>query len=502
MQTRTRRATWWMILGAALLAPPTARASSAHLEAGPASATMADLLLAGVDDLPTLAELAAVDDTELAAGAARRLRAAGPAGLAAFLARHRATVDGALAPNLSPGTATEAAPILAALDQICGQRDCAAAQLYWYTDLEQAKAAARASGRPIVSLRLLGDLREELSCANSRFFRALLYPDPAVSALLRDRFVLHWHSERPAPKITIDLGDGRRVETTITGNSAHLVLDSAGRPVDVLPGLTSPQQFIVNLQQAGVLARATADKHGAERTEALRRHHNERQGALARAWNETLAAAGQPPRPLPNPSARPDARPAPGPSALAQPVPSPSVAPPLPPARPELAANPRPVAPRAGEAAMIAISKSGAEVPMLRLFGEPIEPLSEAALWELLVDRRAPEVRLSPASLELIARQQWRSGDPQQDAAAQALALDGLRRSVALDGLYNEFALHYRVHAWFAADETAGLDAATLSLAVYRDLFLTPHRDPWLGLAAPSVYSGLVGGGRSQEARI
>jgi len=473
MQTRSGRATLWMILGAALLATPTAQGSTL-IEPGPASATMVDLLLAGVGDLPALAEIAGVEDTELAASATRRLRAAGPAGLAAFVARHRAAIDRAPGNDMSPRTGaatTEDAPLLAALDQICGQRDCAPAQLYWYTDLEQAKAAARASGRPIVFLRLLGDLREELSCANSRFFRALLYPNPAVSAALRDRFVLHWHSERPAPKITIDLGDGRRVETTITGNSAHLVLDSAGRPVDVLPGLTAPPQFLADLLRAEAIARAVADKDAAGRAEALRRHHSERLEALGRAWNDTLAAVGQPPRPIPGQSSR----------------------------RPEALA---PAAPRAGVAAMLAPSKSSAEIPMLRLFGEPLEPLSEAALWELLADRRAPRVVFSPASLALLARQQWRSGDPQQDAGNQALALAGLRRSVALDGLYNEFALHYQVHAWFAEQGAPRLDAATLSLQVYRDLFLTPHSDPWLGLAAPSGYSGLVGGARSQQAGI
>ena len=139
---------------------------------------------------------------------------------------------------------------------------------------------------------------------------------------------------------------------------------------------------------------------------------------------------------------------------------------------------------------------------MLLLLGEAVEPLSESALWEQLVDRRAAEVVLSPASLALVARQQWRSGDTTEDAAEQALALAGLRRSLALDGLYNEFALHAEVHRWFAEGDAAGLDAANLSLGVYRDLFLTPHTDPWLGLAAPSVYTGLVAGGRSQEARI
>src|SRR5262245_772830 len=52
------------------------------------------------------------------------------------------------------------------LDQVCAQRDCAASHLFWYTDLGQAKAEARRTGRPILTLRLLGRLDEDLSCAN------------------------------------------------------------------------------------------------------------------------------------------------------------------------------------------------------------------------------------------------------------------------------------------------------------------------------------------------
>ena len=54
-------------------------------------------------------------------------------------------------------------------------------QLHWFTDLRLASAEAQRTRRPILSLRLLGRLDEELSCANSRFFRKLLYPDPAIN---------------------------------------------------------------------------------------------------------------------------------------------------------------------------------------------------------------------------------------------------------------------------------------------------------------------------------
>lgn len=135
------------------------------------------------------------------------------------------------------------------LDRVCAQKDCRASRLFWHTDLNEARAAARRSGRPILSLHLLGRLDEELSCANSRFFRVMLYSDPAIASILRERYVLHWHSVRPVPHVTIDMGDGRTIRQTITGNSVHYLLDEDGRPLDALPGLYSPHAFRARLEE-------------------------------------------------------------------------------------------------------------------------------------------------------------------------------------------------------------------------------------------------------------
>ena len=143
-----------------------------------------------------------------------------------------------------------------ALDGICNQKDAHTTLLYWFTDLPAASAEAQRTQRPILSLRLLGRLDEELSCANSRFFRKLLYPDPRINQVLRQDFVLHWESVRPVPKVTLDFGDGRRIERTLTGNSVHLVLDSKGRLVDALPGLFSPDVFLELLARARAMALA------------------------------------------------------------------------------------------------------------------------------------------------------------------------------------------------------------------------------------------------------
>src|SRR6188768_40672 len=94
------------------------------------------------------------------------------------------------------------------LDRICAQKDAHTSLLYWHTDQGAALADARRTKRPILSLRLLGRLDQELSCANSRFFRKLLYPDTQINRALRERFVLHWESVRAVPIVTIDFGDG------------------------------------------------------------------------------------------------------------------------------------------------------------------------------------------------------------------------------------------------------------------------------------------------------
>lgn len=132
---------------------------------------------------------------------------------------------------------------LAALDRMAGQKDAIKSRLYWHTDFAQALAEAKATSKPILSLRLLGRLDEELSCANSRFFRKTLYVDPNTVALLRDRFVLHWESLRPVPILTIDYGDGRVEKRTVTGNSIHYLLDSSGRVLDAIPGLVDVPSF-------------------------------------------------------------------------------------------------------------------------------------------------------------------------------------------------------------------------------------------------------------------
>jgi hypothetical protein len=67
--------------------------------------------------------------------------------------------------------------------------------------------------------------------------------------------------------------------------------------------------------------------------------------------------------------------------------------------------------------------------------------------------------------------------------------VDNLRRTIATDTAFNELDLHRRIHTWFANDEVR--DLKSLDERVYRELFLTPPDDPWMGLKEPGVFTAL-----------
>jgi hypothetical protein len=120
-----------------------------------------------------LARKALSADASESAPAIAELRSLGPAGLDVLFEMNAAEINRHISDPFAPST-PEWRRLTAALDAISQQNDSYLSGLYWYTDLAQAKAAAKATGKPILSLRLLGKLSEEFSCANSRFFRTVL----------------------------------------------------------------------------------------------------------------------------------------------------------------------------------------------------------------------------------------------------------------------------------------------------------------------------------------
>jgi hypothetical protein len=325
-----------------------------------------------------------------------------------------------------------------AIDRVCAQRDCFASHLYWYTDFDLAKAEARASGKPILSLRLLGRLDEELSCANSRFFRTTLYSDPKIARFMRDHFVLYWQSERAVPKITIEFEDGRRIHQTITGNSIHYLLDQEGRPLDALPGLYSPEDFLLQLENFANLARQYSAIAPAQRSSFLRIYHSGESFRLAQALGGDLR------------SLRGGVKP-----------------------------------PTARQAARMTQSKAALERPLLVSFDLSREPITDAE-WKRIAERYEKPVHFDPASIALMR---------EKHASPEAFdrMLQNLERSVAEDTVRNEYDLHLRIHEWFAAAPPASLD--TLNQRVYSELFLTPRSDPWFGLLQKDVFVAIDNGG-------
>lgn len=375
-------------------------------------------------------------------------RAEGPAGLARLLAAYDAAIE--------PGAR---AALAAQVDRAAGQRYATASRLYWYDDLEAAQAAARASGKPILSLRMLGRLDEDLSCANSRMFRTLLYPDPRVNQVLRDRFVLHWSSERPVPKVTIDYGDGRRLETTVTGNSAHYVLDADGVPLDVLPGMYAPEVFAAALTRAAALAERVRGASPAVRREQVVRHHREVVNLAAQLWQagRRVPAVG---------------------SLLTE---------------SDLQAAMR-----------TTVSKAAVEVPALRRVDLGVDPgrLRErpeqdaaagvaTTLWQLT----AVNV-FDPAATALV-----RALLPPEAAADRVLYElgYGVIAETAVDELVLRPMISRRLLEHWTSS-VAPLPFAELNAWVYAEVFRTPASDPWLGLRPTAVYTGLPGGAILHEA--
>jgi hypothetical protein len=335
------------------------------------------------------------------------------------------------------------------LDAVCAQRDCAASGLYWYTDFDLARAEAQRTGKPILSLRLLGRLDEEISCANSRFFRTVLYPDPEVSRALRDRFVLHWASVRPVPRLTVDFGDGRTLQGTITGNSIHYVLDPGGRVVDALPGLYGPGLFLARLQAAETAARELASVDQIYFGRARADYHLER---LAAIGGFVAGEAGVDLRAIPA-----------GASGV----------------------------PTAIEAAELAMTKSMIEMPVVRAvsLGTRTAQLSGVD-WAALAARHRGDWTLSDASRRFLVAKHGAV-----DPAEARRVVERFEELVGQDTMRNEYLLHSVLHTWLAAPETWQTGVDELNERVYADLFLTPGSDPWLGLKSPETYLALAASG-------
>ncbi len=373
------------------------------------------------------------------------LRSQGPRGLEKFLNTHVQELK-----NPSP-------QMREALDKLCQQRDCYASKLYWYTDLEQAKAAAKASNKPILSLRLLGNLDQDLSCANSRFFRVALYPNVKISQYLRDRYILHWQSVRPVPKVTVDFGDGRKLERTITGNSIHYILDSSGVPIDALPGLYGPQAFLRQLVTGEKAVKEYTKSQGVARVSFLRDYHRQSLAASQRQWGADLAKLRikNLPRLVETPSGGNEA-------------------------------------PNATTAGRIAVAKMVTESPMLRNITSAnrnqtsLQEITDSVTWQRIAQLYTADAKLDNQSVALIRTKRFSAN--KSDNLQRIVS--NFETAMALDTVRNEYTLHNQIHQWFIQGNATN-NVNILNEKVYAELFLTPNSDPWLGLMNSENYSAI-----------
>jgi hypothetical protein len=424
--------------------------------------------------LGQLTHTAVSEDKAAAANAIRELRARGPEGLRALLDTHAEMLKAHTGATILSATRSPDESWLrlkSALDGVGQQRDCYTSRLYWYTDFEQAKAAARAGAKPILSLRLLGKLDEEFSCANSRFFRTTLYANSEVARYLNENFVLHWKSVRPVPKLTIDFGDGRTLERTITGNSIHYILDAEGRVIDALPGLYGPKAFLRELTRAGEVARGSGALSGEARETFLREFHRSRLAAL----NDEFAIA------LAKTSATPPVQTVTDKTPILAVVNE---------------------TPSAGAAGVRATAKGRVEMPILKRStpGQAATDVNED-LWKRIAALHVEDAKLDEGARRLIMAKNPAATTASRLAVTKTRSEDpllrqirNLERSIAEDTVRNEYLFHTQIHDWLATG-SAPADIDGLNQKVYAELFLTPDSDPWLGLLPNDAYAALENDG-------
>ena len=400
-----------------------------------------------------LARKAVSENPTASSAAIEELRALGPDGLLALRAQYAEQIDAHIK-NPSAASDEQWQRITAALDAVAQQKNSYIAGIYWYTDLKSAKRASKTLGKPILSLRLLGKLTDEFSCANSRFFRTVLYPNDEVSSLLRDHFVLHWQSVRPVPTVTIDFGDGRKLERTLTGNSIHYILDSEAKPLDALPGLYGPQAFRRGLVKAEALFKSLAGKNEQQRSILLRNYYFIQNNKIAAAWTtDTGKIGGKVPEGF------------------------------------------RVVTAMNGDAlsiAPLAMTKAVTETSILRAMNwaaEELGKVTDEAAWKKIAQLHPTDATLDDRSISLIKRQ-----NPTITEDDLTHLIRKFQELIALDTVRNEYLMHSKLYTWLLND-LARNDVEKLNAKVYDSLFLTPGSDPWLGLFSPEVYTALDHGG-------
>ena len=379
--------------------------------------------------------------------AIKNLRALGKDGLGKLFQTYQAKIT----KFSNTGEANEEWKRIAfALDSVAQQKDVYASKLYWFTDIDAAQKEAQRTNKPILTLRLLGNLNEEFSCANSRFFRALLYSNSEISKELRENYVLHWKSVRPAPKVTIDFGDGRKIERTLTGNSIHYILSDQGEIIDALPGLYSPAEFLKYVSSAKEMNKTLGTVQFKDRETTLLRYRLNNFNQIKTKRDKAIAS---------------------GKITLTEPTDGTTAL---------------EVAPRA-------VTKMITEGSILRDLDDNFsrfEPQIISEDWKKLANLYTGKVVFDANSLAFIKRQ-----NKNLNESEMTNLLTNLQNYVALDTTRNDSLFHTKLYQWLNEARREPLGIEGFNAKVYTEIFKTPDADKWLGLYTTDVYTALDGNG-------
>ncbi len=130
----------------------------------------------------------------------------------------------------------------------------------WHDSFEEAKLEAKSTGKPILFLSMFGKIDEDMPCANARTLRATLFKEPEFKNLVTNDMVPAWEMVREVPKITVDLGDGKKVVRTVRGNAVMYVCNTDGKVVDAYPGVYTGEDFYPAIQESIKMTKKSSEE--------------------------------------------------------------------------------------------------------------------------------------------------------------------------------------------------------------------------------------------------
>lgn len=153
----------------------------------------------------------------------------------------------------------------------------------WYATFDDAKARAKQTGKPILLLSMFGHLDEKMPCANARTLRATLFNDPEFKRFANEEAIVAWEMVREVPKVTIDFGNGNKLERTVRGNAVMYLCNSDGKVIDAYPGIYTASDFFP-------MVRESIEKLNSSSTERVLAWH-EGLAKLPRSFAATVSKA-------------------------------------------------------------------------------------------------------------------------------------------------------------------------------------------------------------------